>query len=93
MKRSVGIVGLMGMVLLIVSFSGLSLAHAAGLGVKWGLLPPLTGPFATMGKQQMQGSVLALEELKATGGGFEDLSGLWRTRPSNRLLPSKRRRS
>jgi len=73
MKRSVGIVGLMGMVLLIVSFSGLSLAHAAGLGVKWGLLPPLTGPFATMGKQQMQGSVLALEELKATGGGFEDL--------------------
>lgn len=50
-----------------------SLAHAAGLGIKWGLLPPLTGPFATLGKHQMQGAILALEELKAKGGLFEDL--------------------
>jgi branched-chain amino acid transport system substrate-binding protein len=73
MKRSVRVVGLIGVVLLIASFCGLSLAQAAGLGVKWGLLPPLTGLFASLGKQQMQGSILALEELKATGGVFEDL--------------------
>jgi branched-chain amino acid transport system substrate-binding protein len=47
--------------------------YAAGLGVKWGLLPPLTGPFATLGKHQVQGAILALEELKASGGVFEDL--------------------
>jgi len=59
--------------LLIMAFTWSSLVHAAGLGVKWGLLPPLTGMFATLGKQQVQGSILALEELKAEGGLFEDL--------------------
>ncbi|MHC4457811.1 MAG: ABC transporter substrate-binding protein [Planctomycetota bacterium] len=48
-------------------------ALSEGLGVKWGLLPPLTGPFASLGKHQMQGAVLALEELKAEGGPFADL--------------------
>jgi branched-chain amino acid transport system substrate-binding protein len=60
-------------VLLMMSFAWVSLVHAAGLGIKWGLLPPLTGMFATLGKQQVQGSILALEELKASGGLFEDL--------------------
>jgi branched-chain amino acid transport system substrate-binding protein len=59
--------------LLIMAFSLVSGVHAAGLGVKWGVLSPLTGPFATLGKAQMQGAVLALEELKASGGPFEDL--------------------
>jgi len=43
------------------------------LGIKWGLLPPLTGPFATLGEKQQQGAELALEELKAEGGLFADL--------------------
>ncbi len=60
-------------VVLIMAFSWVSGVHAAGLGIKWGLLPPLTGPFATLGKHQVQGSILALEELKAGGGPFADL--------------------
>lgn len=44
-----------------------------GLGVKWGVLAPISGPFATLGEKQMQGAVLALEELKAEGGIFADL--------------------
>ena len=54
---------------------GLSwVSRGQGLGIKWGLLPPLTGPFATLGEKQMQGSVLALEQLKAEGGSlFADL--------------------
>ncbi len=60
-------------VLITMSFVWVSLVHAAGLGVKWGILSPLTGPFATLGKAQMQGAILALEELKASGGPFEDL--------------------
>ncbi len=59
--------------LFIMAFSWVSGVHAAGLGIKWGLLPPLTGPFATLGKAQVQGSILALEELKAEGGPFADL--------------------
>ncbi|MFQ5843188.1 MAG: ABC transporter substrate-binding protein, partial [Thermodesulfobacteriota bacterium] len=59
--------------MLILAFSWVSGVHAAGLGVKWGLLPPLTGPFATLGKHQVQGAILALEELKAEGGPFADL--------------------
>jgi branched-chain amino acid transport system substrate-binding protein len=68
MKRKLFVV-----LLVILAFSWVSLVHAAGLGVKWGLLPPLTGPFATLGKHQVQGSILALEELKAEGGPFADL--------------------
>jgi branched-chain amino acid transport system substrate-binding protein len=64
---------LSGFLVVILAFSWVSLAHAAGLGIKWGLLPPLTGAFATLGKQQVQGSILALEELKAEGGPFADL--------------------
>jgi branched-chain amino acid transport system substrate-binding protein len=71
MKRKLLIISLM--ILVIISFSWASLVHAAGLGIKWGLLPPLTGAFATLGKQQVQGSILALEELKAEGGPFADL--------------------
>jgi branched-chain amino acid transport system substrate-binding protein len=67
------IIVVMGVLVLIGSLSWVPLTHAAGLGVKWGLLPPLTGVFATLGQQQMQGSILALEELKAEGGLFEDL--------------------
>lgn len=48
-------------------------SRGQGLGIKWGLLPPLTGPFATLGEKQEQGSILALEELKAEGGLFADL--------------------
>ncbi|MBW2121405.1 MAG: ABC transporter substrate-binding protein, partial [Deltaproteobacteria bacterium] len=59
--------------LLVGTLLSVSLVHAGGLGVRWGLLPPLTGPFATLGKQQMQGATLALEELKAKGGPFEDI--------------------
>jgi branched-chain amino acid transport system substrate-binding protein len=73
MRKSPTIIGIVGISLLIGSFLFVSLSHAAGLGIKWGLLPPLTGPFATLGKHQMQGSILALEELKAQGGVFEDL--------------------
>ena len=68
MKRKLFVV-----LLVILAFSWVSLANAAGLGIKWGLLPPLTGPFATLGKGQVQGSILALEELKAEGGPFADL--------------------
>jgi len=71
MKRK--LLGFSLVVVVIMAFSGVSLVHAAGLGVKWGLLPPLTGPFATLGKHQVQGSILALEELKAEGGPFADL--------------------
>jgi branched-chain amino acid transport system substrate-binding protein len=70
MKRKSFVISL---VVLITAFAWISWVHAAGLGIKWGLLPPLTGPFATLGKAQMQGTVLALEELKASGGPFEDL--------------------
>ncbi len=73
MKTNRRIVGIVAVSFLIGSLFCVSLSHGAGLGVKWGLLPPLTGMFATLGKQQMQGSVLALEELKAKGGLFEDL--------------------
>ncbi len=73
MRKSPKIIGIVGVSLLIGSFLFVSLSHAAGLGIKWGVLPPLTGPFATLGKHQMQGTVLALEELKAEGGVFEDL--------------------
>jgi len=73
MKKSRRIIAIVWVFLLIGSLSFVSLSHAAGLGVKWGLLPPLTGMFASLGKQQMQGSILALEELKAKGGLFEDL--------------------
>lgn len=73
MKRRKWVVGTLGVFLLMGVLFCVSVSHAAGLGVKWGLLPPLTGPFATLGKQQMQGSILALEELKAKGGLFEDL--------------------
>ena len=53
---------------------GLSwVARSQGLGLKWGLLPPLTGPFATLGEKQKQGAVMALEEIKANGGLFKDL--------------------
>jgi branched-chain amino acid transport system substrate-binding protein len=68
MKRKLFVI-----LLVILAFSWVSLANAAGLGIKWGLLPPLTGPFATLGKGQVQGSILALEELKAEGGPFADL--------------------
>lgn len=44
-----------------------------GLGIKWGVLAPISGPFATLGEKQMQGAVMALEELKAEGGIFADL--------------------
>jgi len=71
MKRKLFVISVA--VLLIMAFSWVSLVHAAGLGIKWGLLPPLTGPFATLGKGQVQGSILALEELKAEGGPFADL--------------------
>jgi branched-chain amino acid transport system substrate-binding protein len=70
MKRKLFLISL---IVLIMAVTWISWIHAAGLGIKWGLLPPLTGPFATLGKAQMQGSVLALEELKASGGPFEDL--------------------
>jgi len=68
MKRKLFVV-----LLVILAFSWVSLAHAAGLGIKWGLLPPLTGAFATLGKAQVQGAILALEELKAEGGPFADM--------------------
>jgi len=71
MKRKLLVISVV--ILIIMGFSWASLVHAAGLGIKWGLLPPLTGPFATLGKQQVQGSMLALEELKAEGGPFADL--------------------
>jgi len=71
MKRKLFVMSLV--VLLIMAFTWVSQGHAAGLGIKWGLLPPLTGPFATLGKHQVQGAILALEELKAKGGLFEDL--------------------
>jgi len=71
--KSRKIVAVVGVFLLMGGLLCVSFSHAAGLGVKWGLLPPLTGLFATLGKQQMQGSILALEELKAKGGLFEDL--------------------
>jgi branched-chain amino acid transport system substrate-binding protein len=71
MKRKLFVISLAAV--LILAFSWVSGVHAAGLGVKWGLLPPLTGPFATLGKGQVQGSILALEELKAEGGPFADL--------------------
>ena len=71
MKRRLLVLSLV--ILVITTFTGVSLVHAAGLGIKWGLLPPLTGPFATLGKHQVQGSILALEELKAGGGPFADL--------------------
>ena len=71
MKRKLFVMSLV--VLLIMAFTWVSQGHAAGLGIKWGLLPPLTGPFATLGKGQVQGSILALEELKAEGGPFADL--------------------
>jgi len=66
--KTVGLVGSLSLV------GGLSwVARSQGLGIKWGLLPPLTGPFATLGEKQRQGAELALEELKAEGGLFEDL--------------------
>jgi branched-chain amino acid transport system substrate-binding protein len=66
--KAAGIVGGLSLV------GGLSwVSRGQGLEIKWGLLPPLTGPFATLGEKQMQGAVLALEELKAEGGFFEDL--------------------
>jgi len=71
MKRKLFVMSLV--VLLIMAVTWVSGVHAAGLGIKWGLLPPLTGPFATLGKHQVQGSILALEELKAGGGPFADL--------------------
>jgi branched-chain amino acid transport system substrate-binding protein len=74
MRRNRKIIGFVYVFLLIGSLLAVSVSHAAGLGIKWGLLPPLTGPFATLGKGQMQGAVLALEELKASGGVFEDLT-------------------
>jgi branched-chain amino acid transport system substrate-binding protein len=73
MKTGQKMIAILGVLFLTGSLFGVSLSHAAGLGVKWGLLPPLTGLFATLGKQQMQGAVLALEELKEKGGLFEDL--------------------
>ena len=71
MKRKLSVISLAAV--LILAFSLVSGVHAAGLGIKWGLLPPLTGPFATLGKAQVQGAILALEELKAEGGPFADL--------------------
>ena len=71
MKRKLFVISLAAV--LILAFTWVSGVHAAGLGIKWGLLPPLTGPFATLGKHQVQGSILALEELKAEGGPFADL--------------------
>ena len=73
MRKNRRIVAIVAVSFLIGSLFCVSLSHAAGLGVKWGLLPPLTGMFATLGKQQVQGAILALEELKAKGGVFEDL--------------------
>lgn len=73
MRKNRKIAALVVVSLLIGALLSVPLAQAAGLGVKWGLLPPLTGLFATLGKQQVQGATLALEELKAKGGPFEDL--------------------
>ncbi len=73
MQRNRRMIGILGMLFLITSLLSVSLSHGAGLGIKWGLLPPLTGPFASLGKHQVQGAILALEELKASGGVFEDL--------------------
>jgi branched-chain amino acid transport system substrate-binding protein len=70
MKRKLLVISLAAVIISAFSWSGV---YAAGLGIKWGLLPPLTGPFATLGKAQVQGSILALEELKAEGGPFADL--------------------
>jgi len=63
--------GVLGGLSLVSSLSWVS--HGQGLGIKWGLLPPLTGPFATLGLKQMQGAQLALEEVKKEGGPFADL--------------------
>jgi branched-chain amino acid transport system substrate-binding protein len=72
MKRKLFVMSLA--VLLIMAFTWVSPVHSAGLGIKWGLLPPLTGMFASLGKQQVQGAILALEELKAEGDLFADLT-------------------
>ncbi len=73
MRGNRKVIGILVVFLLIGSLLAVSVSHAAGLGIKWGLLPPLTGPFASLGKHQVQGAILALEELKARGGVFEDL--------------------
>lgn len=73
MKKSRKAVVILAVFFLTGSLFCVSLSQAAGLGVKWGLLPPLTGPYATLGKHQLQGAILALEELKSKGGLFEDL--------------------
>ncbi len=70
MKRKLFLISL---IVLVMAGTCISWVHAAGLGIKWGLLPPLTGPFAPLGQHQVQGAILALEELKAEGGLFEDL--------------------
>lgn len=68
--KTAGVVG--GLSLLGVS--GLSwVSRGQGLGIKWGVLPPETGPFASLGVREGQGAILALEELKAEGGLFADL--------------------
>ena len=58
---------------LLVGIGGISWSGGQGLGIKWGILSPLTGPFATLAEKQKQGAILALEELKAGGGPFADL--------------------
>ncbi len=73
MKKNRKAIGIVGVFFLAGNLFWAPVLHAAGLGIKWGLLPPLTGPYATLGKHQMQGAILALEELKASGGLFDDL--------------------
>ena len=73
MAKSRNIIGIVGVFLLLGTPLRVPLSEARGLGVRWGLLSPLTGEFETLGRQELQGSILALEQIRASGRLFEDL--------------------
>ncbi len=73
MAKSRKIIRIVGVFLLLGTPLRVPLSEARGLGVRWGLLSPLTGEFETLGRQELQGSILALELLRASRRLFEDL--------------------